>query len=128
MHNNNIFGVKENLNIDINNNDKKVERDKICNKYIFNENYCYNKFKNRNNKNLLYQNNNNKNNQIGQNTNTPLSNNKIDIFSPLYTKVNIRKNTSINILDQNKFHNKLNKGKTGGKNYKIKPSKTLYNS
>ena len=29
MHNNNIFAIKENLNIDINNNDKKVDRVKI---------------------------------------------------------------------------------------------------
>ena len=101
MHNNNIFAIKENLNIDINNNDKKVDRVKIYNKYIFNANYCYNKFKNKNFKNLLYKNNNNNNNQMGHNTNTPLSSNKINIFSPLYTKVNIRQKNATNIPDLN---------------------------
>ena len=83
MHNNNFFILNENFN----NNVNKENNDRKFSKFIYNTNYCYNKFKNRNIKNLLYNNKNDKNIDI------PISNNKINSFSPLYKKVKIKQKT-----------------------------------
>ena len=93
--------------------EEKNNKDKKFNKNIYNTNYCYNKFKNRNLNNLLY--NNNINKKINPCTNTPLSKNKNIIFSPIYTKINIKSNKEKNA---NKNNNNLNK-KNNNLNNKI---------
>ena len=100
MNNNNV-----NIN-DINETKEKIIND-IGNRKILNTNYCYNKFKNRDIKSLLFY----KTNQNLSNTNTPMSNNKISFFSPLYTKVNIRQN--------NLFNNPINNNIEQNNNIKI---------
>ena len=99
------------LNFNENNNNKKeeeVNKSKKNYKFIYNTNFCYNKFKNRNIKNLLYNKKNNQNNQNIQNT--PLTNNKINFFSPLYTKVKIRQKTLSNFstINNAKDNNNIN--------------------
>ena len=94
----NIFSLNENNNNK--NGEEEIDNLKKNNKYIYNTNFCYNKFKNRNIKNLLF---NKKINQNKQNIqNTPLTNNKINFFSPLYTKVNLRQKTISNCTTINK--------------------------
>ena len=99
LNNNNIY-----TEINRNNNDN---RNKKFDEKINNTNFCYNKFKNRNIKNLLFNTNNN-NIIINNNTNTPQTKNTF--FSPLYKKINIKINPLSNIrgFDTNKNINKKN--------------------
>ena len=119
MNNNNNIYLNDNIF-------KKEIKEKKFNKYIYKSNFCYNKFKNRNISNLLF------NKKILKISNTPLTNNKINFYSPLYKKVHIKINTFATIhktTNENTkiINNKNNNTNTNINNNSIVNNKTINN-